>query len=99
MPGQLFGNVEKRRCKNNPLCSLQLKVFATSSKGPNEGLHHLLLGSYSSITPRNIVPSKKCGSRRYGWRLSSEIQFKSKLHQTRVSGKGCDSAKSRTVKV
>src|SRR5215471_13977366 len=43
LPGQLFGNVEKRRCKNTPF-HLQLRAFATSSKRPNEGLHLLLLG-------------------------------------------------------
>src|SRR5262245_28309019 len=41
-PGQLFGNVEKRRCKIT--LRVQLRTLATGSTGPNEGLHLLLLG-------------------------------------------------------
>jgi hypothetical protein len=44
LPGQLFGNAEKRRCKNTPLFVSSLGVSVKGSKGPNEALDLRLLG-------------------------------------------------------
>jgi hypothetical protein len=44
LPGQLFGNAENRRCTSTRVSGLELRLFATSSKPPNEGLGLLLSG-------------------------------------------------------
>src|SRR5215475_13480274 len=88
MPGQPFGNVENRRCKNslpqlrdshqaqNPQMKVSTSSFRRELKLDNSSQHRTLKGwSYYDM-------------------LSLEIQFKCNLHQTRIPGKGCDSAKS-----
>src|SRR5262252_1629464 len=62
LPGQLFRNVEKRRCKNTPC--LHLRVFATSSKRPNEGLHLRLLGE-PQLDNFSLQPD--CESMGFAW--------------------------------
>jgi hypothetical protein len=42
LPGQPFGNAEKRRCKSTPFFRVEHRVFTTGSKDPNEGLLLLL---------------------------------------------------------
>src|SRR5215510_11653871 len=43
-PGQLFGNVEKRRCKTPLPFQFSLRCSQRAQKRPNEGVQPLLLG-------------------------------------------------------
>jgi hypothetical protein len=52
LPGQLFGNAEKRRCKSTPFSVFSLRYWQQAQNAQTEVSASFFWGIYSSIIPR-----------------------------------------------